>query len=96
MCKHVCALLRLIAPEVRKGNNKSCTSKQQVWDRPSSSSRKRYSATKFSDIVLKKARTKDEQMLRNHKPKLKRSSYDPRALHDRRPMQFSADDNKKN
>ena len=52
VCKHVGALLHHIASEVRKGQNKTCTSLPQTWGHPSVGARKKYGPIVKRDIFL--------------------------------------------
>lgn len=79
-----------ISREVNLGHNKTCTSKPQQWHKPATS-RKRYSATKMSNIPIKKVKT-ERDFLDENKQKLQRNVFDPRALHHRSPMVWSAED----
>lgn len=73
------------------GNNKTCTSKPQEWHKPSTS-KKRYSATRFGDIRIKKVKTENSLFLAEDKQKISRNSFDPRALHHRTPMTWNRQD----
>lgn len=93
VCKHIGALLYHISSEVRKGNNKTCTSKQQAWGVPSSKLCKRYTATPLNDIPLKKSKIRSSVAVLPSKTVIGcRSNFDPRALADRNPMSFTKAD----
>lgn len=89
--RHVAALLLYISREVQLGHNKTCTSKPQQWHKPATP-RKRYSATRISNIPIKKMKTGRDSFLDQNKQKLQRSVFDPRAVHHRSPMIWSAED----
>ncbi|XP_068672874.1 uncharacterized protein [Montipora capricornis] len=90
VCKHVGALLHLIALEVRKGNNKTCTSLPQTWGHPSVGARKKYGPKKLSEIRVKKAKNRAKSFLcMREKKSVDRSSFDPRSLKDRTPMHLA-------
>lgn len=93
VCKHVGALLYYIASEVRKGNNKTCTSRQQAWGKPSAKARKRYSACKLSSVAVRKAKIRSDITLLPGKSLIgRRSHYDPRRLTERQPMSLELED----
>jgi len=86
----VCFFLYHISSEVRKGNNKTCTSKQQAWGAPSLKTCKRYSATPLNDIPIKKAKMRSSVAILPGKSVTGgRSDYDSRTLADRQPMTFT-------
>ena len=89
MCKHVGALLYFIAAEVRAGRNKSCTSQQKSWNKPSNSAVKKYTAKRMAAIRIQKAKARSIMLLNSRGVKRSRSSFDPRCLADREPMKFS-------
>ena len=80
----------MIASEVRKGNNKTCTSLPQTWGHPSVGARKKYGPKKLSEIRVQKAKNRAKSFLcmRDQKS-VDRSSFDPCSLKDRTPMHLA-------
>ena len=87
-CKHVAALLYLIVNYSQSTNDVSCTSKLQIWGKPT----KKHSPEFVRNIQLKKCKrtTSPEQLLN----KKKRFNFDPRHVQDKleEPIENSAFD----
>ena len=93
VCKYVGALLYHISSEVREGNNKTYTSKPQAQGRPSALAKERYSASRLSNIQIKKDRVhRGNSLVPWQTCTVTRSGYDPRAVDDRQPMALDQDD----
>ena len=79
ICKHAGGLLWYIKPEVRLGNNLTCTSQPQKWHQPLKKQQKRHAPAQLNDIVIKKP-TSNKTLQRKEEKKYCESTFDPRAL----------------
>lgn len=79
-CKHVFALLHLVVHQVALGLKKTCTSRTQVWNKTVAKGRKKvHLPAKMSSISFKRPHP---EHLPDH-VKVPRTSFDPRAVHQR-------------
>ena len=89
-CKHVAALLLHILREVQLICNRTCTSKPQQWHKPATL-RTGYSATRISNIYMKKMKPGRHSLLDQTKQRSQWGVFDPRAGHHQSPLIWCAE-----
>ena len=89
VCKHVGALLWKIVESVRRGINKSCTSKPQQWHKPSKKSDKIHPPEELGKILSVKAGD-DLYEMEDQRPHY--TPRDPRAIGHRQRTIFTDED----